>query len=49
MTVCLSCAAVFNHHCVCVHSTVGGDTERVNLLLRQYMCPSVYNNWPTDM
>ncbi|KAM8751078.1 uncharacterized protein AB9X84_012760 isoform 1-T2 [Acanthopagrus schlegelii] len=30
-------------------STVGGDTERVNLLLKQYMCPSVYNNWPTDM
>ncbi|XP_078024476.1 uncharacterized protein LOC144463584 [Epinephelus lanceolatus] len=30
-------------------SGVGGDTERVNLLLKQYMCPSVYNNWPTDL
>ncbi|CAN9499021.1 unnamed protein product [Ophioblennius macclurei] len=29
-------------------SAVGGDTEKVNQLLRQYMCPSVYNNWPTD-
>ncbi|KAJ4937744.1 hypothetical protein JOQ06_002375 [Pogonophryne albipinna] len=26
-------------------SGVGGDVERVNLLLRQYMCPSVFNNW----
>ncbi|TMS05870.1 hypothetical protein E3U43_005120 [Larimichthys crocea] len=30
-------------------SGVGGDMERVNLLLKQYMCPSVYNNWPTDL
>ncbi|MEQ2243391.1 hypothetical protein ILYODFUR_006659 [Ilyodon furcidens] len=30
-------------------SGVGGDVEKVNLLLKQYMCPSVYNNWPTDM
>ncbi|XP_068168760.1 cadherin-related family member 5-like [Antennarius striatus] len=25
------------------------DTERVNLLLSQYMCPSVYNAWPTNL
>lgn len=31
------------------HSGVGGDVEKVNLLLKQYMCPSVYNNWPTDL
>ncbi|XP_038561768.1 uncharacterized protein LOC119893589 [Micropterus salmoides] len=30
-------------------SGVGGDMERVNLLLKQYMCPSVYNNWATDL
>ncbi|KAF0040325.1 hypothetical protein F2P81_006223 [Scophthalmus maximus] len=30
-------------------SGVGADVERVNLLLKQYMCPSVYNNWPTDL
>ncbi|XP_076743171.1 uncharacterized protein LOC143419666 [Maylandia zebra] len=30
-------------------SAVGADTEKVNLLLKQYMCPSVYNNWPTDL
>lgn len=34
---------------VFVHSAVGADTEKVNLLLKQYMCPSVYNNWPTDL
>ncbi|KAG7522259.1 hypothetical protein JOB18_017690 [Solea senegalensis] len=27
----------------------GGDVERVNLLLKQYMCPSIFNNWPTDL
>ncbi|CAB1458853.1 unnamed protein product [Pleuronectes platessa] len=27
----------------------GGDVERVNLLLQQFMCPSVYNNWPNDL
>ncbi|RVE71321.1 hypothetical protein OJAV_G00050620 [Oryzias javanicus] len=30
-------------------SGVGGDVEKVNSLLKQYMCPSVYNNWPTDL
>ncbi|KAM4553128.1 uncharacterized protein V3H82_017614 isoform 1-T1 [Fundulus diaphanus] len=30
-------------------SGVGGDVERVNLLLKQYMCPSMYSNWPTDL
>ncbi|KAK2880570.1 hypothetical protein Q8A73_023268 [Channa argus] len=30
-------------------SGTGGDMERVNLLLKQYMCPSVYNNWPSDL
>ncbi|KAM6937035.1 laminin subunit beta-1-like [Xenentodon cancila] len=30
-------------------SGVGGDLERVNLLLKQYMCPPVYNNWPIDL
>ncbi|KAM7397330.1 hypothetical protein PAMP_020313 [Pampus punctatissimus] len=29
-------------------SAVGGDTEKVNLLLKQYMCPSIYN-WPSDL
>ncbi|KAK5866857.1 hypothetical protein PBY51_011398 [Eleginops maclovinus] len=30
-------------------SGVGGDVERVNLLLNQYMCPSVFNNWSADL
>ncbi|KAM7003250.1 uncharacterized protein LKV04_004353 [Tautogolabrus adspersus] len=30
-------------------SGVGGDVEKVNLLLKQYMCPSVFNNWPNDL
>ncbi|KAL6106244.1 uncharacterized protein ACO6RY_10163 [Pungitius sinensis] len=30
-------------------SGAGGDSERVNLLLKQYMCPSVYDSWPTDL
>lgn len=32
-----------------LHSGVGGDTERVNLLLQQYMCPSVLNSWPSPL
>ncbi|KAI4788028.1 hypothetical protein KUCAC02_036109, partial [Chaenocephalus aceratus] len=31
--------------CAACRAGVGGDVERVNLLLRQYMCPSVFNNW----
>ncbi|XP_077938023.1 uncharacterized protein LOC144383623 isoform X1 [Gasterosteus aculeatus] len=30
-------------------SGAGGDSEKVNLLLKQYMCPSVYDSWPTDL
>ncbi|TDH09771.1 hypothetical protein EPR50_G00091870 [Perca flavescens] len=30
-------------------SGVGGDVEGVNLLLKQYMCPSVHNSWTTDL
>ncbi|KAJ0069184.1 hypothetical protein NL108_003106 [Boleophthalmus pectinirostris] len=29
-------------------SGVGADTERVNLLLKQYMCPSILP-WPADL
>ncbi|XP_077938024.1 uncharacterized protein LOC144383623 isoform X2 [Gasterosteus aculeatus] len=31
------------------NSGAGGDSEKVNLLLKQYMCPSVYDSWPTDL
>ncbi|CAJ1056004.1 hypothetical protein L3Q82_007151 [Xyrichtys novacula] len=30
-------------------SGAGGDVEKVNLLLKQYMCPSIYNPWQTDL
>lgn len=29
-----------------IHSGAEGNTERVNLLLKQYMCPS---DWPSDL
>ncbi|KAM8893160.1 uncharacterized protein AB9W97_012793 isoform 2-T4 [Spinachia spinachia] len=46
------------HHSVCAflrrvqsvrRSGAAGDSEKVNLLLKQYMCPSVYDSWPTDL
>lgn len=30
----------------CIHSGAGGNMERVNLLLKQYMCPS---DWLSDL
>ncbi|KAM9753268.1 uncharacterized protein ACNS7B_006612 [Menidia menidia] len=30
-------------------SAVGGDLDKVNLLLKQYMCPSMYNSWALDL
>ncbi|KAM3608967.1 uncharacterized protein V6R79_007526 [Siganus canaliculatus] len=30
-------------------SGAGADVERVNMLLKQYMCPSAYSSWPSDL
>ena len=40
-SVCV-CVCVLSDSMSLVPSGLGGDTERVNALLKQYMCPAVY-------